>query len=338
MNKHNRDYCIHCGKETEYRIIQVQRSKTVKGKEYLYETAAAVCSQCGGEMSIPGSLDRENQDFDTAYRKAEEIVSIANIQNVMEMYDIGKAPLSIALGFGEITITRYLLGQMPSKEYSDIIRQASIDPDFMLKNLEENQKKLGPTAYKKSKDAVMVLKENLNGISKKMISVISYMFKNSNEITPLALQKLLYFAQGMNMAVNKKALFKENCEAWIHGPVYRNVYQLFKEFSYNAIDDSKFVIFDLAQDELNQEEKKIVDMVMATFGLYSGKVLEQITHAEDPWKNARKGFNSFDASNQIISKESINAYFQMVDQKYNLGQVKGIKQYIRSYEKYIGNQ
>ena len=42
-----------------------------------------------------------------------------DIERLMKLYNIGKAPLSLALGFGEVTITCYLAGQVPSKEYSD---------------------------------------------------------------------------------------------------------------------------------------------------------------------------------------------------------------------------
>ena len=42
----------------------------------------------------------------------------------MEIYKIGKESLSLALGFKEVTIPRYLEGQVPSKEYSDIIKNA----------------------------------------------------------------------------------------------------------------------------------------------------------------------------------------------------------------------
>ena len=38
-----------------------------------------------------------------------------DIKKIMDIYKIGKAPLSLALGFGEVTIPRYLEGQVPSK-------------------------------------------------------------------------------------------------------------------------------------------------------------------------------------------------------------------------------
>ena len=37
---------------------------------------------------------------------------------------------------------------------------------------------------------------------------------------------LLYYIQGNYAAIYDKPLFDAPCEAWVHGPVYRNVYNL----------------------------------------------------------------------------------------------------------------
>ena len=75
----------------------------------------------------------------------------------MKIYKIGKGPLSLALGFGEITVTRYLDGQIPSKEYSDIMKAALSSPAYMKEKLQENRDKIAPTAYKKSMEAAIQL-------------------------------------------------------------------------------------------------------------------------------------------------------------------------------------
>lgn len=33
-------------------------------------------------------------------------------------------------------------------------------------------------------------------------------------------------------------MFVEDCRIWIHGPVYPGVYDLFRDFKYNPIEDS----------------------------------------------------------------------------------------------------
>ncbi len=43
-------------------------------------------------------------------------------------------------------------------------------------------------------------------------------------ITNLQLQKLLYYAQGFNVAWYGRPLFLQPIEAWVHGPVVRDLY------------------------------------------------------------------------------------------------------------------
>lgn len=324
------DFCTSCRKETSYKICKKTVQKVIKDKSYEFEIAIAVCDECGKEMDIPGLLDSNVKSIDEQYRQAEGLISVEDIQKIMDIYNIGKAPLSIALGFGEITITRYLSGQMPSKEYSDIIKKALSSPNYMIKLMNDNAEKMGETAYKK---AIKAAKEIawLFCVSDKMLLTISYIFEQMKEVTPLALQKILYFIQGIHMVLFGKPLYKEDCMAWVHGPVYEDVYELFKDFKYNPIEDERFAIFKDRFEELSEYEKKVIDLVINTFGKYSGKVLENITHEELPWKNARVGYEASEPSNEIISKDEIKNYFVNVASKYGVDTEEKLNSYIQSY-------
>lgn len=329
MPKERIQFCIECRKETMYRIQRVPYEKCIRGKDYEFEISEAVCENCGETVSLPGLLDSNAQEIDRQYRLQEGIVSIEDINHLMELYKIGKAPLSLALGFGEITITRYLSGQVPSKEYSDVIRKALESPSYMMEKLNENIDKIGDTAYRKAISAAKEM-EPLFAMSEKMLLSISYIFKIAEEVTPLALQKMLYFAQGIHMALSGIEFFREECEAWAHGPVFKDVYDIFKNFKYNPIDDIRFAMFQNRFHELPDDEKRIIDLVVETFGMYSGKVLERITHEETPWKNARVNCLPGESSNEVISKESIKKYFSGVSREYELDKVDGIRKYIHS--------
>ena len=76
-----------------------------------------------------------------------------------------------------------------------------------------------------------------------------------NEIhpEPLKLQKLLYLAQGYSYAFYDRPLFKEDLEGWVHGPVVRNVYDMFKNYQYNSINTNFEV------EELDDEAKEIIN-------------------------------------------------------------------------------
>lgn len=133
------------------------------------------------------------------------------------------------------------------------------------------------------------------------------------------------------MVLFGKPLFKEDCMAWVHGPVYEDVYELFKDFKYNPIEDDRFAIFKDRFEELGEREKMVIDLVINTFGKYSGKVLENITHAELPWKDARLGYEVSEPSREIISKDEIRNYFVSVANKYGVDTEEKLNCYIQSY-------
>ena len=317
----NKDFCIQCRKVREYSIIKKPFQKTVRGKVYTFSLSTAVCLSCGSEMDIPGIIDLQIKEFDEQYREFENLVSIDEIKKLMKLYNIGQAPLSLTLGFGAITITRYLEGQIPSKEYSDIIKATLASPSYMKQQLLINKGKLADSAYNKAFTIACKL-EKIFSFSGKLRSTIARLFNNLREITPLALQKLLYFCQGYSLALHGKPIFPEECEAWFHGPVYKEIYHLFKDFKYSPIEDEHFIILNNGKDSLNEKEKEIVDLVSATFGAYSGKTLETITHNEDPWKETMPNFT--------IKNELIKKYYKTVNLEYDLLTESGTNKYIKS--------
>ena len=325
--KGRRDFCIECRKETEYLLQKKNIVKTIKDKDYTFGITVAVCAECGEEMSIPGLIDKNIQEIDEQFREAEGVVSIEDIEKLMKIYKIGKAPLSLALGFGEVTIPRYLEGQIPSKEYSDVVKAALASPAYMKRKLIENRDKLTEAAYKKAMASADNI-ESLFSVSDKMLRVIAYIFERLEEVTPLMLQKLLYFVQGVYSAIYGKPVFSEDCRAWIHGPVYPEVYDLFRDFKYNPIDDARFALLGGTEDALTDDEKRVVDLVVNTFGMYGGKVLEKITHNETPWREARKGYGDSIPSSELLQKDRIMKYYIAVNQKYGIDTETGLKMYI----------
>ena len=324
-----KDFCIACRKETEYLLQKKDIVKTIKDKAYTFGITVAVCAECGGEMSIPGLIDRNVRETDEQYRAAEGLVRTDDIEKLMKIYKIGKAPLSLALGFGEVTIHRYLEGQVPSREYSDVLKAALASPAYMKQRLTENRERLTEAAYKKAVAAADSM-ENLFSVSEKMLRVIAYVFEKLEEVTPLMLQKLLYFIQGIYLALYGRPVFPEDCRAWIHGPVYPEVYDLFRDFKYNPIDDARFALLHGTAEALSDDEKRVTDLVLDTFGMYGGKVLEKITHNEEPWKEARKGYGDSIPSNGLLPKERIRSYYITVKQKYGLDTEDSLRNYIHA--------
>ena len=316
-----KDFCYECRKDREYKIIKTPYRIKIGKKFYKFSLSSAICQSCGSDMGLPGTLDQKVKEIDEQYREAEGLVQNDEIRTLMELYNIGQAPLSLALGFGEVTISRYFIGCYPSKKHTQIIRSALKSPSFMKSQLEKNKNKLTTAAYRKAYHTACEM-EKIFSFSDQLRSTIARLFNNLSEITPLALQKLLYFCQGYSLAIGSDPIFPEDCEAWPHGPVYKEIYHLFKSFKYNPIDDDRFIILNNSTDVLTDNEKQIIDLVSSTFGAYSGKTLETITHSEDPWTKAEP--------NSVITKTAIKKYFKTVNQKYDLSTEAGTNKYIAS--------
>ena len=320
-------FCEKCHDMVEYYINERKMTKNIKGKEIEYIGKVAICSECGSEIFVADIRDYNLKMLDDAFREKEGLISVSEMELILDKYNIGKRPLSLLLGWGEGTLTRYLDGDVPTKQYSDTLKTILNDPEYMKKLLEENKDKITDVAYKRcSEELVNIEKKKFITIKSedKIDHVVKYLLVNCVDITPLALQKLLYYAQGFFKAFTDDFLFYNNCEAWIHGPVYRSVYYKYKNYGYNPIEENECYYTDI---ELDKIEKEILDNVIRNFGCYSGKVLEKMTHAETPWSSTRVGLRDDVNSERIIEKELIAKYFHDIKLKHNMLNISDISDY-----------
>ena len=128
--------------------------------------------------------------------------------------------------------------------------------------------------------------------------------KKKVKISHLKLQKLMYFVQGWHLAYFKKPLFKEELEAWIHGPVEPSLYRKCKKqgTKYAIIEES---IFTGEKKAIKGDSLKLVERVFEVYKKYSGTTLEFITHQHKPWKDAYAK-----RQNPTIEKEAIRLFFR----------------------------
>lgn len=317
-------FCEKCRDAVEYNVKTVDKEKEIKGKVIKYIGKVAYCDECKEEIFVPEIRDYNLKELDFAYREFEKLISIADIEKILDIYDIGKRPLSLLLGWGEGTLTRYVDGDTPSKPYSDMLNKILEDKEYYLEILEQNKDNISPVAFRKSMAAVEGITATMGNEVSKLESAVRYLLMKTSEITPLALQKLLYFAQGFQKAFTNIFIFKEDCEAWVHGPVYRNVYEKYRSYGYNPIEEKELTFDNI---NLSEDEKELLDHIVLYFGCYSGKVLEKMTHSEEPWRSARRGLEDWESSERIIEKEEIGSYFSNVKEKYTMLNLTDIKDY-----------
>ena len=319
-------FCENCRNDVEYNVIEEQMIGTIKGETYTYTGKVAKCKECKSDIFVNSINDYNLKALYDVYREKNGIISLEKVLGICEKYNISKRPLSLLLGWGEQTYSRYFNGDIPSKQYSDILNKIYESPVFYSELLENNKEKLpSKTAYKKSKKAVdQILEGNLNEKSK-INMVINYILNRCEDITPLALQKSLYYVQGFYYAFNNEFLFEEDCQAWAHGPVYPEVYFKYKHYKFDPIK-SKIEVSDII---FTSSELIIMENVVKHFCCYSGKVLEKFTHSEYPWLQTRGKIPELELSTEIIKKEYIGKYFKDVIEKYNMINPNDIESYAK---------
>lgn len=123
--------------------------------------------------------------------------------------------------------------------------------------------------------------------------------KYSYSLTPLKLQKILYYAQGWSYIWDGRLLFDDEFEAWQYGPVNRKIYDAFKKYIKNEIPEFEGII----PKNATTDELETLEMIWKNYGKMISSELVEMTHREDPWINAY----NFDKK---ISNHAIMQYFQ----------------------------
>ena len=119
----------------------------------------------------------------------------------------------------------------------------------------------------------------------------------------MKLQKLLYYSQAWSLVWDGRPLFAARVEAWANGPVVREVFKAYQ--GQYVINEAKFG----DRKALKAEEKKTVDAVLDFYGGKTGFYLSELTHGEQPWKDARKGLAPGELGDTEITKAAMRDYY-----------------------------
>ena len=136
--------------------------------------------------------------------------------------------------------------------------------------------------------------------------IVANIDRNAGEsVTPLKLQKLLYYIQAWALVFLDRPLFHEDFEAWAHGPALDSVYQEYKKYGWNAIPPGESA-------ELEPEVEEHIENILSVYGDCSAKHLEMMSHSEAPWREARGGLPPVARSTAIISKDTMKEFYTLL--------------------------
>lgn len=100
-------------------------------------------------------------------------------------------------------------------------------------------------------------------------------------LTPLQVQKLVYFCHAWMLGVYGEPLLTQPFQAWLYGPVVPVLYRSLKSFGSEPVDR---LIGGFEVARLGEQERRIVDQVFERYGHLSGTELMKLTHIPgSPW-------------------------------------------------------
>lgn len=302
----------------------------VKGKIIEFDEYYMINPETGEEVFDRNvEIDNDARLYDI-YKKQMNLLTSSEIKSIRKKYDMNQKEFALSIGVGEITIHRFENGSIQTESVDAIIR-LSEDPDIMYNLLVKNQANLSDNDFNIFLKKVNLLKKlkhhkiakfnindfiNLNFETESVENVTNQLIIEYNSqidivsqkygiqdncgaaeyITPLKLQKLLYYIQGLSLRIYDKPAFNNNISAWQYGPVVEEIYKKYNGRSPITTPKMKYEVCDGL--------KKIISLVVASYGKIEASSLIDLTHDEDPWINSIK-FGT-------ISINQIKDYFNKV--------------------------
>ena len=151
----------------------------------------------------------------------------------------------------------------------------------------------------------------------KSIDLTLYILARLGKASQLKLQKLAYYVESWHLAYFEEPILKEDFEAWVHGPVLRSVWNFFRERNikslYNSVElkeESKEPLIQQIEAILSQDQKELIDNVLDEYGDKTAFYLENLTHSERPWIEARGNLDQSDRCDAPISKDTMMEFYQ----------------------------
>ena len=136
-------------------------------------------------------------------------------------------------------------------------------------------------------------------------NILQRAFSENIPVTPMKLQKLLYFVSCEYVKETNISMLSEDFSVWQYGPVLPSVYYEFQSFRGNNItkyaQDAEGNSF-AYNEESSLPLKRAIDRVWAAFKNMDGVFLSRITHEDGSgWSRA------FERQENKISKDDMKA-------------------------------
>jgi uncharacterized phage-associated protein len=149
---------------------------------------------------------------------------------------------------------------------------------------------------------------------------IANFFLGKSEVSPMKLQKLIYYAHGWFLALYDRPLINEFVEAWEYGPVIPSLYHDFKHYGNSPISEKALLFEGEPLPENNPRVVKFLNRIWELYSGFTGMQLSNMTHAAGtPWEmtvaESQEENYGLKMKNEKIPNKLISDYFKQQAQK-----------------------
>lgn len=141
-----------------------------------------------------------------------------------------------------------------------------------------------------------------------VFDVAAYILESLGSVTAMKLQKLVYYSQAWSLVWDEKPIFIDVIQAWANGPVCPALYDAHRG-DFKVLKEGSPVMFWGDSNKLTPEEKETINKVLEFYGDKDSQWLSDLTHAENPWIEARQGLRAGERGTKEITHASMAEYY-----------------------------
>ena len=320
--------CPLCDKTHEVEERSRIATIEIKGMEVSYEETYFRCGNCDeeeNEFDTGEVLNTNLLNARDAYRRKAGLLTSGEIVEIRDNYGLSQVDLARLLGWGESTVARYETKAIQDKAYDTMLRLIRDNPLKALELLKKNGEQISSTKKEAIRNKII---ERLDTYGKEYLSrqafegeyanfdvpsdsngytllnidkievIISYFAKAITNLYKTKLMKMLWYADALSFIRYDHAMT---------GMVYRHEtlgalpighYSLMNLENLNVKEESS-VNYDtiihiysnekMNYDLLSNDEKRVLDDVIAKFKSWKAKEIVDYMHAEKAYKNTTQG-------------------------------------------------
>lgn len=311
--------CTCCMEEHEVKTVLVKEQATFKNVKVDYDAFYLYCDEAEELYMDERQMQENDVRLKDAYRKAEGLLTSAEISGIRAKYGISQSDFCVLLGWGGKTITRYESHQVQDKAHDTILKKIDQDPEWFLSLLNDVKENLSAESYQKYLDAATTLYEkdkdsylrkaieasyarfhgnpmfhgNAELSLDKVVDVIRY-FAASTQITSLykvKLMKLMWYADALSYKTRGFAITGLVYQALPMGAVpigHDSIIDL-SDVPCEEVDmgETNAYHFSLKEADLfpflSDEDKNILDIVIEKLGRMTKNELVSFMHREQAY-------------------------------------------------------